>query len=65
MKSLNMNATKTMVGNPVEITISETELKCLISILKEFRHMKEVDDFDPNAVSKMKAANIILDRIER
>lgn len=63
MKSLNMNATNEAINNPVNISMSESELTCLVEILNDYRHMKELDDFDPQAIDKMKAASIILSRI--
>lgn len=51
--------------NPVEITMSEPELNCLIKILKEYRSLKKLDDSDPKAVSKMNVAKIIIDRISK
>ena len=61
--TLNMKAEK-HISNPVEVTMSGAELSCLKTILKEYSLMKECDDFDPDAVLKMKVAKMILDRIE-
>lgn len=63
MKSLNMNAANEAISNPVNISMSESEFACLVEILNDYLHMKELDDFDPQAIDKMKAANIILSRI--